>query len=301
MKKSTPVLLLLILSAVWISHTNIHIESSAEASFTYDETKGPWEQPNPVFRWPLPNVSGEAHINVRLVMVNSESSVLVSTDIIEEAKSFTQNIYNPHGIYINYLENKDFELGANHKLIEDWNQILPTIEEEITLYILSDQLSEVERKDYYASNGIVSNKAIVPISGQQEFSVYLAKSLSHTLGLLPTYFENIELGVAAEDGSNCGFAGDFVCDTPFDHLGLKNEVKRRNCKYKGDFGNPDARNLMSNSWTECMDHITEEQGNKIKYNLSVIPSLQKKLTASSSIPLNVGTVDQNTINQVTLK
>lgn len=279
-----------------------NVTGNLKVSFSsYDVNKGPWEQPNPIFRWPLPEVAGEAYINAQFVVVSTKESVLISEELLKETGNFIQEIYNEHNLYLNFKEAQDFEVRSLNNIRENWKSILPSKENQLTIYVLSGDHSEADKKELYASNDIVTNRIIVPFGNQQEVNVYAAKSLSHALGLLPTYFENLELGVPAEDAANCGFAGDFVCDTPFDHFGLKNDVKQKNCRYKGELGEPDVRNLMSNSWAECLDHITIEQGNKLKYNLSVIPMLQTMLSQPTTIKLNIGIIDNETINQVTLK
>lgn len=274
--------------------------ASREAmAYNYDPNVNPWEQPNPIFRWPIPELEGDAIINLQFVDLLEKNATKIELNHLY-LKSYLEDVFNPHGIGFNFREESDMEISSDLNLLDSWKSKLPTNSSQITVYIINDA-KEADIRSYFGNTELVSNAIVLPYSQIDELKVYTAKSLGHMLGLLPTYFENGTLGVAAENANNCGHAGDFVCDTPFDYLGLKNDVKKRSCKYKGEFGNPDTKNIMSNSWTSCMDQITKGQANKIKYNLSEIPLLQAVLNKASSIALNIGLADQPTINQFALK
>lgn len=298
-KTTIHILLLFAISVGLISHKPEVTASREIADLQYDESLNPWQQPNPIFRWPLPKVEGEAMVNVQFVYLLDDKSTLPQADL-ESTKSYLEDVFSAHEISFHFRSEKNLKLNSLDELSETWKTKLPSQNGQLTLYIIPDNNGGLIY-DFYTSIEIVSDKAVVSYNNPGEFKAYAAKSLGHMLGLLPTYFENNALGVPAEDANNCGHAGDFVCDTPFDYLGLKNDVKKRNCKYKGDMGEPDTHNIMSNSWTECMDRITVEQANKIKYNLSVIPLLQSALNKASTIEMNVGMSEQPTINQLTLK
>lgn len=302
MRTPTPLLFLLLfsMSIVLLSHKPEEAASREMIDIKYQEGANPWEQPNPIFRWPLPEVVGDAVINVQFVTISRDKSSNSANRNLLVAKEYLQAVFNPHGISFNFRDEQTLNVSSDKELESGWKTILPSKANQLTLYIIEDGEGKL-LLDYYSTIEVVSNKSVLAYNNNDEFRVYAAKSLAHMLGLLPTYFENLALGVPAEDANNCGHAGDFVCDTPFDYLGLKQDVKKRNCKYKGDFGNPDTKNIMSNSYTICMDQITKEQGNKIKYNLSEIPLLQSTLNRASSIKLNVGMANQPTINQLTLK
>lgn len=289
-----------LLCLLLISHKAEVTASRDMMTFTYDQNVNPWEQPNPIFRWPLPQVEGEAIINIQFVNLLTKGSKSNSELNYTVIKSYLEDVFNPHNIGFNFRTETDYEISNNTNLLDSWKNKLPTDNSQITVYVINDGFNS-DIRSYHNTTELVSNKIVLPFSELNELKVYTAKSLGHMLGLLPTFFENGALGVPAEDANNCGHAGDFVCDTPFDYLGLKNDVKKRNCKYKGKMGSPDTKNIMSNSWTECMDQITSGQANKIKYNLSEIPVLQSVLNKASSIALNVGIADQPTINQISLK
>lgn len=289
-----------ILCLFLISHKAEKTASRDMMTFNYDQNVNPWEQPNPIFRWPLPQVEGEAVINIQFVNLITEGSESNSNLNYSIIKSYLEDVFNPHNIGFNFRTETNYGISSEMDLLDSWKTKLPTDNSQITVYVINDTL-DADIRSYHNTTELVSNKIVLPFSELNELKVYTAKSLGHMLGLLPTYFENGSLGVPAEDANNCGHAGDFVCDTPFDYLGLKNDVKKRNCKYKGDMGRPDTKNIMSNSWTECMDQITSGQANKIRYNLSEIPVLQAVLNKASSIALNVGIANQPTINQFAVK
>ncbi|GEM_PF-2227539 len=259
-------------------------KSSEPAFVSYDPAKGSWEQPNPIFRWPLPTVSGEVHINLQFVVLGEAEG---QERILSETMDYLNSVYGSHGIFLNFKSTRKEPAISQSELLTNWKTILPEDESQLTVYVLPFQGTELERVNIYSTNGVVSGQALVPLQEEVEFKVFVAKNVGHMLGLLPTYFESPAYGVNSEDPDNCGNAGDFVCDTPPDYLGLRNDVKKRSCRYTGKIGEPDAGNIMSNSWTECMDHITPEQANKIKYNLSVIPALQSVLNEQSTIPFNI--------------
>ncbi|MGB0176890.1 MAG: hypothetical protein ACPF9D_06975 [Owenweeksia sp.] len=270
----------------WASGPKDANETAEPAFINYDPAKGSWEQPNPVFRWPLPAVKGEVFLKIQFVWLGEEA---VDEEALAETQEYLNGVYSLHGINLNYAAVEVRNDMDKEQFTQNWKEILPVKEEQLTVYVLPFKGSELERRDIYTTNQVISKRALVPFNDPREFKVFVAKNVGHMLGLLPTYFESPGFGVSPEDEDNCGNAGDFVCDTPFDYMGLKNDVKKRSCRYKGKIGDPDAGNIMANSWTECMDHITSEQANKIKYNLSVIPTLQNVLDERSTIALNIDT------------
>ena len=285
------------------SHTFKSGNSFNISQWRYDPSISSADQPNPIFRWPLPQVDGDVIINAQFVLLNNGEDAAIDAEVLENSKEFLNGIFNPHGIYVHFKQDANLAIKYTQDLVNDWKSILPSNANQLTIYVFPENEETGKRGEYYASNDIVSDRFIIPYNNKEEFAVYTAKNIGYSLGLLPTYFESSFLEVEAENDQNCGSAGDFVCDTPFDHLGLKNDVKRRNCRFKGKVGSPDPINLMSNSWTECMSQITPGQANKIKYNVSVIPQLQSLLNMASTVELNIGQRQENldnTINQLTL-
>ena len=90
----------------------------------------------------------------------------------------------------------------------------------------------------------------------------------HYFGLLHTH--DTQYGVELVDGSNCGTAGDRICDTPADPMLDYNTVDC-DCNYIGNqYQNglpysPDTRNLMSYSRKECRTQFTSGQISVIQY------------------------------------
>lgn len=103
----------------------------------------------------------------------------------------------------------------------------------------------------------------------------LAHEVGHYFNLLHTH--ETALGVECPDGSNCGAAGDLVCDTPADpRLGAHN-VDPRFCTYSGDdpdpcdpFGlgyDPDPTNHMSYAPHTCRTTFTTQQISRMVFTL----------------------------------
>lgn len=100
----------------------------------------------------------------------------------------------------------------------------------------------------------------------------VAHELGHNLGLFHTFYQP---GVGSDtmelaDGSNCAFAGDYICDTPADHKSLEDSVSSGTCIltppsiWDPDIIdpplNPDITNLMSYYPFDCRNNFTSDQG-----------------------------------------
>lgn len=120
--------------------------------------------------------------------------------------------------------------------------------------------------------GLPGNNAI--IIGSENFPPQVMGTLPHEMGhyfgLLHT--DNTLLSgpeyVTREPGqSNCGTAGDLLCDTPADPGPNENEENVNvQCDYIGDeidplgaYYDPDTKNLMSNHWSHCISRFSEQQ------------------------------------------
>lgn len=68
------------------------------------------------------------------------------------------------------------------------------------------------------------------------------------------------------DGSNCGFAGDYFCDTPADYLSDRWQCPYNKTKtdYNGDLYNPDGALYMSYSDDACTQYFSNEQVDAMK-------------------------------------
>ncbi len=118
-------------------------------------------------------------------------------------------------------------------------------------------------------------------------SKIVSHEIGHVLGLHHT-----DRGTASSgpglcrelvNGSNCATCGDLVCDTPADN-GLSGKPLT-NCIWINPLGptdldtnndpyNPDARNIMSLSYSKCYEHFTRGQGARMRQYLSCSPYLQ---------------------------
>lgn len=290
MKKGVYYLAALLFSNLAIAQNNCQEGLGEELKATYDQNVNTWEQENPLFRWPLPEMEGQVQLRVQFVKVTTIEGGAVSDKAITNAKSFLNGIFSTHDIAITFEENELIVAKGSKQYMDRWHSSLPSVEEQFTVYVVSKDLVNSNDQEKFVSCGLVSNKALVKYSGQDEFNVSVGKCLGYMLGLLPTYFENQAFGVETESFKKEGRAGDFVSDTPVDYPGLRNDVSR-SCRYHGKVGNPDQRNLMADTRAKCIDHISEEQANKIKYNISTIPYLQSMVTNQTTIALNIGIVD----------
>lgn len=103
-------------------------------------------------------------------------------------------------------------------------------------------------------------------------------TLSHEVGHYFNLYHTHESAFGDEfvNGSNCGFAGDVVCDTPADPtLGTGNVGSFPGCAYvggetdpNGDPYSPSTKNLMSYSRKECRDHFSSSQ--QIRSNATLV-------------------------------
>jgi Pregnancy-associated plasma protein-A. len=108
--------------------------------------------------------------------------------------------------------------------------------------------------------------------------------MGHCLGLLHT-FETAS-GTECPDGSNCGSAGDLVCDTPADFGGSENSAGP-GCTFAGmqtigcnggTFSyNPPTDNIMS-YWAGCYAEFTAGQAARMHNTINATADLQARLT-----------------------
>lgn len=116
---------------------------------------------------------------------------------------------------------------------------------------------------YYPGTGQFSNVMVI---GRDYFS-YQDNLVPHEMGHYFNLIHTHEYGDELVNGSNCGTAGDRVCDTPADPFG-KSNASVSGCTYTGTAVdangqpyNPNTRNLMSYWHTRgCQtDHFTPGQ------------------------------------------
>ena len=90
----------------------------------------------------------------------------------------------------------------------------------------------------------------------------LAHEIGHFFGLLHTH--ETAVGIELVDGSNCGEAGDLICDTPADpnlsFTGLNGCTYTANfVDANGDIFSPDPTNIMSYAPSFCQNRFTPGQ------------------------------------------
>ncbi|MCC6937651.1 MAG: hypothetical protein IT226_05460 [Flavobacteriales bacterium] len=119
-----------------------------------------------------------------------------------------------------------------------------------------------------------------------------AHEVGHALGLMHTH--DSVFGAELVDGSNCGVAGDFICDTPADpNLSLPGMIAYANCTYigtaldaNGDAYQPITNNIMS--YAPCaLSTFTQGQAQVMQY---VLDNVKTNLRVSY-IPIAIAPFD----------
>ena len=187
------------------------------------------------------------HIFNELVVVNS---------FFQDA-----NIQFIHCGNVNFIYDNDYIL-----FIKNEDEVLCDIHdnpEVINIYFAHS----VERADGESLCGYAYNYNLKPRvimdNGCSTNGSTLAHELGHSFSLLHTH--STSLGVEFVDGSNCGIAGDLLCDTPADPR-LSSSNVNTSCSYTGndlDPNNqayaPDTKNVMSYSRKSCREYFSQEQ------------------------------------------
>ncbi|MEL6670962.1 MAG: zinc-dependent metalloprotease [Bacteroidota bacterium] len=105
----------------------------------------------------------------------------------------------------------------------------------------------------------------------------LAHELGHYFNLFHTHGRT-NFGTTDEkvDGSNCGEAGDLICDTPADP-NLLTDMVDSSCLYigtstdvNGDPYQPDPRNIMSYAPKQCHDFFSVEQSARMRFAMEFL-------------------------------
>lgn len=182
-------------------------------------------------------------------------------DILNEAFSpiemsfsicFVDTMENPHRDHWIQDEDESFALIYNY------------IPETINIYFtdITERNGEVVGGYAYFPGGL----DMVVINCDDDGGVnggVLIHEMGHFFGLFHTFED--ENGIELADGSNCGVAGDFICDTEADPEGIVND----DCLYLGPFqdsqGNwytPPTDNFMS-YYDECPCEFTLQQYNRM--------------------------------------
>ncbi len=216
----------------------------------------------------------------------------VSPSQINNITDYINQEFNPNNIYFNSLGHDFINVSSYLSIDEEPEaEILTSTynrQDAINIYIV-DNL-------WGTSGGEVAGTALdipslnVVISRYYFSSIVLVHELGHCLNLLHTH--ETARGVENIDGSNCGSAGDFICDTPADPKLLSDEdgyLVDLNCNYTGGGGyNPDTRNIMSYSRIICLESFTIGQEIRIRDALYAKPILQNIFSTTCEIPKITG-------------
>ncbi len=187
--------------------------------------------------------------------------------------------YRPHNICFtfvgrDFIDNTTWNSNYTTSLIGDLHAVNPH-SDAIDMYI--------HRNGFDGSGGnaysIPSDKCSVAAGASFNFE----HEMGHCLGLLHT-FETAN-GTECPDGSNCGSAGDLICDTNADFAGSQGfgsacsftGTQTMNCN-GGTFSyNPPTTNIMS-YWASCYSNFTADQATRMVNTINGTGFLQARLT-----------------------
>lgn len=187
--------------------------------------------------------------------------------------------YRPHNICFtfvgrDFIDNTEWNTNYNTSQIGDLHAVNPH-SDAIDIY--------VHRNNFQGSGGNAYNIPSDKCSVAAPSSFNFEHEVGHCLGLLHT-FETAN-GTECPDGSNCGSAGDLVCDTPADFSGSENFSS--GCNFTGTqtltcnggtFSyNPPTSNIMS-YWAGCYSNFTANQATRMINTINSTTFLQDRLT-----------------------
>lgn len=201
--------------------------------------------------------------------------------------------FRPHDICFTFLgrdfiDNTDWNMNYTTAEIGNLHAVNPH-SDAIDIY--------VHRVGFEGSGGnaysIPSDKCSVAATATFNFE----HEVGHCLGLLHTF--ETAFGTECPDGSNCGPAGDRVCDTPADFSGSENFFN--GCTFNGTqtidcnggtFGyNPPTINIMS-YWAGCYAEFSAGQGTRMRNTINGTQFLLDRLTPVDQIITGVTLTDE---------
>jgi hypothetical protein len=187
--------------------------------------------------------------------------------------------YRPHNICFtfvgrDFIDNTTWNSNYTTSLIGDLHAVNPH-SDAIDMYI--------HRNGFDGSGGnaynIPSDKCSVAAGASFNFE----HEIGHCLGLLHT-FETAN-GTECPDGSNCGSAGDLICDTNADFAGSQGfgsacsftGTQTISCNGSTFSYNPPTTNIMS-YWASCYSNFTADQATRMVNTINGTGFLQARLT-----------------------
>jgi hypothetical protein len=189
--------------------------------------------------------------------------------------------YRPHNICFTFV-GRDFIDNTN------WNNNYLTSEigalhavnphaDAIDIYVHRNNIDNGNS----GGNAYTIPSAFCSVAAPSSFN--FEHEIGHCLGLLHTF--ETSTGTECPNGSNCGSAGDLVCDTPADFGG--SESSGAGCTFTGTqtiscdggtFGyNPPTDNIMS-YWAGCYARFTAGQASRMQNTINATGFLQDRLT-----------------------
>ena len=218
----------------------------------------------------ITNVPVKIHI-----VTDSNGSTSITLDEIleeiEEANSFLVNSFLEITVCddVNYIANNtlyDFDTDDQDLLYANNHSNIMNL-----YFVESISFGSVNACGYTYLPGNTSQYYDVIVMDNQctndPISTTLIHEFGHHFNLLHTHgSSNNELTDELVNGSNCSYAGDYVCDTPADPQLSSSNVSSVNCMYtgaeidaQGQFFDPDTSNIMSYSPNTCTDFISDGQ------------------------------------------
>lgn len=198
------------------------------------------------------------------------------------------SFYRPHNICFTFvgrgfIDNTTWNTNYTTSMIDDLHAVNPH-SDAIDIY--------VHKNGFDGSGGnaydIPSPKCSVAAGASFNFE----HEIGHCLGLLHT-FETAN-GTECPNGSNCGSAGDLICDTPADFAGSQgfgsscnfNGMQTIDCDGNTFNYNPPTLNIMS-YWASCYSEFTADQATRMRNTINSTGFLQDRLTPNDRQITNV--------------
>lgn len=222
-----------------------------------------------------------------------------SEDAVYDAVETLDEDFNDHDIFfvwdcvIDYIDDDDYFKDPSTSIYE-----VKDHDDGVDIYLFpDDNLSEIAGG---WANEIGKYTHLIVFGTDPDFgpviqSHVISHEMGHVLGLLHTH-AGCDQGGTWEfpDGSNCGTAGDFVCDTPADPNMYWNV--NSSCEwlelaacippspYELEDFNPDENNIMAYTRTSCMQYLTEDQGQRMRNAIEEVSYLEETLVEEDLCP-----------------
>ena len=208
---------------------------------------------------------------------------------VREAFNILNEDFNPHNIsfhwdnQIDYIDSVIYYRFAFAKIFNVNNH-----RDGIDIYLFDDNTLPNQG----LANGVGESGELF-VSGEEPnppyFSLITSRFISHEMGhvlfLWHTHHGTSypgDDGRCAElvDGTNSDICGDYIIDTPADP-NMFGKVDRTTCEWRGsdrdsngDSYDPDPKNIMSYSASNCLEYFTPMQGERMRNSINALDYLQ---------------------------